>query len=266
MKPIIGWGLWDRRWAVLGWSVGIGAFIALNILVYSSISSQSHALNQALNDLPGGAKALFGSGNGDFLSPVGYLNSKLYYLFLPLMFTMLALSLVRHLLTREEDNGTLELLLARPVSRGTLLLAKLLASLIVLLSVGIISLLVTIASATSIDYDITWLRLTQATAMSLLIASLFGTVGWALVGLGRLGKLSASAAAGALALASYLFSSLQSFADWLAWPARLLPYHYYHPTAILEGTYNWWNAVGMSIAILILLSFTYLVFRRRDLN
>jgi ABC-2 type transport system permease protein len=265
MKPIIRWSLWERRWGALGWSVGIGAFIALNILVYSSISGQAQALNQALNNLPAGAKALFG-GSGDFLSPIGYLNSKLYYLFLPLMFTMLALSLVRHMFSREEDSGTMELLLAWPVSRGKLLLAKLLSSLIILVGVGMVSLLVTIASAASIDYAVTWPRLFQATAMSLLIGMLFGAVAWALVSIGRAGKLTGTAAAGALALASYLFSSLQSFAVWLEWPAKLLPYHYYHPTAILEGTYNWWNAAGMGLATLVLLTIAYLAFRRRDLG
>src|SRR5689334_10088003 len=124
MRPIIRNGLWDRRAGIFGWSLGISAFIALNVLVYSSIQDQAQTLNKALDNLPAGAKALFG-GSSDFLSPIGYLNSKLYYLFLPLMFTMLAISLVRHLLSNEEENGTLELLLARPISRGKLLTAKL---------------------------------------------------------------------------------------------------------------------------------------------
>ncbi len=264
MKPIIRWSLWERRWGALGWSIGISAYIAVNIMVYSSISGQAKALNQALNNLPAGAKALFGG--SDFLSPIGYLNSKLYYLILPLLFIMLALTLTRHLLSQEEDSGTLELLLARPISRGRLLLAKLLASFIILVGVGIVTLLVTIICAESTHYGIAWLRLAEATTMTVLMSLLFGAVAWMLVGLGRFGKLTSLAAAGALALASYLFSSLEGFASWLEWPAKLLPYHYYQPTAILQGTYNWWNAVGMAIATLVLLALAYLAFRHRDLG
>lgn len=265
MKPIINWSLWERRWSAAAWSLGISAFITLNVLVYSSIRGQAHTLNQVLNNLPAGARALLG-GSSNFLSPVGYLNSKLYYLFLPLIFTMLALSLVRHLLSREEDNGTLELLLSRPISRGKLLLAKLIASLLITVSVGTIALLATLFSAWSISYDISGYRLVQATAMTLLLSTLFGSIAWALVSIGRLGKTTSVAAAGALALSSYLFSSLEGFASWLKWPAKLLPYHYYDPTAVLNGSYNWWNAAGMIVAILVFLSLAVASFGRRDIG
>jgi hypothetical protein len=52
MKPIIRWGLWDRRWAVVGWSVGIALYTAVNIKVYSRISGQATALNKVLDSLP----------------------------------------------------------------------------------------------------------------------------------------------------------------------------------------------------------------------
>lgn len=264
MRPIIRWNLWDRRWSALGWMLGINAFIALNVLVYSSISGQAQALNQALANLPAGARALFG-GNSDFLSPIGYLNSKLYYLFLPLMFTMLAIALSRQLMSRDEDSGTLELLLARPISRAKLLLAKLLTALLIMFGVGASALLVTLLCAWAIDYDVATIRIVQATTMSLLLSLLFASVAWALIGLGRVGRL-ASAAAGALALGDYLVSSLSGFASWLEFPAKLLPYHYYESTAILEGSYNWWNAVGMIVALLAILSLAFIGFRRRDLN
>ncbi len=265
MKPIIRWSLWERRGGIVGWSAGISAYIAINVLVYSSISSQAKALNQALDNLPAGAKALFG-GSGDFLSPVGYLNSKLYYLILPLLFIMLSVSLVRHLLVREEDSGTLELLLARPISRSRLLLAKLVSGLIVLFSVGLATLLVTIVCASASHFGISWVRLAEATGMTVLLSLLFGSIAWALAAIGRFGKIASSAGAGVIALASYLFSSLEGFASWLEWPARLLPYNYYDPTAILNGTYNWWNAAGMIIATLIILSLAFMGFRRRDIG
>jgi ABC-type transport system involved in multi-copper enzyme maturation permease subunit len=134
-----------------------------------------------------------------------------------------------------------------------------------MLIVAASALIVTILCASAIDYEISNIRLLQATAMSLLLSLLFGAVAWALVGIGRFGQRTSTAGAGMLALGSYLFSSLAGFASWLELPAKLLPYHYYQPIAVLEGQYNWWNAVGMLIATITLLLIAYLGFRRRDL-
>ncbi|HMH30936.1 MAG TPA: ABC transporter permease subunit, partial [Methylomirabilota bacterium] len=129
MKPIIYWGVRDRRWTIFGWSLGISLYAALIVLVYSSIGDQAQALSQVTDNLPATAKALFSDTN-DLLSPIGYLSSKLYYLMMPMLFTILAIILSSQLFSREEQNGTMELLLARPVSRSKLLAAKLISGLI----------------------------------------------------------------------------------------------------------------------------------------
>jgi ABC-type transport system involved in multi-copper enzyme maturation permease subunit len=49
-------------------------------------------------------------------------------------------------------------------------------------------------------------------------------------------------------------------------PAKLLPFHYYQPTAILQGHYNWWNALGLLVASFIVLGITFVTFNRRDLS
>src|SRR5207244_732389 len=139
----------------------------------------------------------------------GYLSAKLYYLILPLLFTMLAVSLSSHLLSREEQDGTLELLLARPVSRGKLLAAKLISGLAVLLTVGGVALAATILSAGHINYGIASSRLALATLMTLLLSALFGAVAWLFIGLGRFGRRASIGAATVVALGSYLVTSLE---------------------------------------------------------
>ena len=41
MTPIIKWTLWHRRWSIVFWSLGVAAFIGLELGVYSSIKSQA---------------------------------------------------------------------------------------------------------------------------------------------------------------------------------------------------------------------------------
>lgn len=265
MKPIIHWNIRERRPTIIGWAAGIGAYISLNMAVYGSIRGQAQILNNVLQNLPVTARALI-SDSSDFLSPIGYLSSKLYYLMLPLLFTVLALSLSSHLMNREEQSGTLELLLSRPVSRGRLWLSKLLAALMIMLAVGTVTLVVTLAWSIQADLDVPLSRVVAAHLMSLLMGMLFGSIAWLAIGVGRWGRRSSIAIGGFMALASYLVTTLESLASWLEWPAKLTPYHYYQSSAILHGTYNWWHAAGLLAVTILLLVLGFLAFRRRDIG
>jgi len=265
MRPIIRWALWERRWSSVFWTLGIAVYIAINTLVYSSLKGQAQTLNHVLKNLSPTTRSLF-SDSSDLLSPVGYLASKLYYLILPLLFTMLAVNLANGLLAREEENGTLELLLARPISRSRLLLAKLTAALLVLLGVGSITMLVTIATAAHAGFGIAVLHIIAVTLVMLLLVLLFSSVCWLLIGFGRFGRRASTGITILIALASYLFTSLEGTAQWLRGPAKFLPYHYYRPSDILRGNYHWSYIAGLGIATLVLMSLAFVGFRRRDIG
>jgi ABC-2 type transport system permease protein len=224
MRAILWWGLWERKWSMLWWSVGIAVYILINLSVYKTIQGSQEQLNQALQTLPTAAKALF-TQTGSFLTPVGYLDSKIYYLILPMLLGILAIGLGSSLLSKEEQSGTLELLLARPMSRTKLLTSKLAVGLIVIVVVGLAVLVVTALSA----------------------------------------KASSGIAA-FLLLAGYVASSFEGLVHWLRWPAKLLPYHYYQTSAVLTGTYNWWNATYFVVGIAVFVLLAFIGFRRRDIG
>lgn len=264
MLPIMLRSLRDRRTTMLFWALGISAYIALNVLVYSTIKDQTANLNQALQNIPPTARSFFTDTN-DFLSPVGYMNAKLYYLMLPLLFSMLAITL-SGLLTREEENGTLELLLARPVSRTAVFLAKFFASLLILGLVGLIALGVTVLTADHAAVGIPVIRLAAATFVTILLALVFGSFAWMLAGLGGWGRRACVGGAVVLALGSYLVTSLEGSVHWLQTPAKYLPYHYVQASHILSGTYTWWNALLLVVLTIIFTTAGCVGFRRRDLS
>src|SRR4051812_24068703 len=122
MIPVIKWELHQRKMSILWWTVGIVVLIAVLMLVYPSIRDQADQLNKVLNQLPAGLRDLkTGSSSVDVASPVGYLNSQLYYVTLPLLLIILAITRGSALLGKDEQDHTLELLLSRPISRGKLL-------------------------------------------------------------------------------------------------------------------------------------------------
>lgn len=267
MIPITRLTLWQRRWTILWWTLGVGLFIAFIFAVYPSIRNSSAQIDKSLQNIPASAKNLFTDTN-DFLSPVGYLSSQCYFLLVPLLFIFLSVSLGSSLLAREEQEGTIELLLSRPVSRNRLLIAKAAAGTIILVVVGLVIAMVGSLLCRVIGFDgVKAAGVFFTTIMCLDIALLFGMLALAMTALGRLGRGGAIGISVLLALASYLFNSLDKTLTWLVWPARLLPFHYYHPADMLQsGRLNYPEAAGMLIASLVLLSLALAAFRRRDVD
>lgn len=265
MIPIIRWTLRERRWTVLWWIVGIGAYIALNLLVYGTVRANAEQLNQALQQLPATMKSLLG-GSNDFVSPIGYLNSKLYYMFIPLLFSFLSISLGSSLLAREEQQRTIELLLARPISRGKLLLAKAMAGLGIILFIGLSTLLITLACAKAGGLDTSLANIAHVHMLSLLYSIIFGSFAFMLAAMGYGARSASFGLAASLALAGYIINSLKDTASWLEWVSRALPYHYYRPAEILRGQQATAEAIGFIVLMLIFGAIAWLAFRRRDIE
>lgn len=262
MKTVAKWTLWQRRWSIFWWSLGILAFIALELSVYPSIKDQAAQLNQALANMPSAVKSMFGT--SDLFSPVGYLNSRIFYLMLPLMLSILAIGLGSSLIAREESEGTLELLLSRPISRARLLLAKLASGLIIVTIVWLVATVSILTLTKIVSLPMSAPRIIFAAVMAYLVALIFGALAFAIASFGRLGRGASISLASMIALSSYIIASLEASVHWLDWPAKLLPYHYYNPTKILNGSQPWLVALAYTLIILGLAFISWLAFRRRD--
>jgi ABC-2 type transport system permease protein len=265
MIPLIKAELRGRKWSTIWWAIGIIAFLSLVILIYPSFRDQSAQLDASLQNIPDAARDLF-TDTRDFLSPVGYLSSQAYYLLMPLLFSCLSIGLGASLIAREEKNSTIELLLARPLTRGQLLAGKAAAGLMVLLFVGLVSAIVATVEAALVKFSgVAATDVFLVTLMSLLMSMIFGGIAFMLTLFGRTGRGAAIGLAALIGLASYLFSSLDKTVDWLTWPAKVLPFHYYHPADILNGHFAVWTAVCYATVVIILCFIGYLGFRRRDI-
>lgn len=264
MWSVIKATVYARRWSMLFWCLGLVAFIWLELGVYSSVSSQAAQLDQVLQKLPGTFRSLFGA--QDLFSPVGYMNSHLYYLLVPLMFSFLTIGLGSSLIAREESEGTLELLLSRPISRGKLILAKALGGLFVSVIVGGVTALATAGIVKAINYPMPAKNVLFATLLSMLLALMFGSIAFCAAAFGRWGRGASLAIAALVGLGSYIISSLESSVHWLLWPAKLLPYHYYNTTDVLKGSYTWLVTAVFAGISLFLVIISWLAFRRRDLS
>lgn len=252
-----------RRWSIFWWSFGILFLIALTLSFYPSFKDQSAELQNAFTNIPDSALALI-SDTGDFFSPVGYLSSQLFYAVLPIILAILCIALGSSLIAKEEKDGTIELLLSRPISRSTLLLSKLISGGTIIAIVGTVTIITILGLAKIVDIEVSFLYLLQTTIVCLLMAVSFGAIAFLISVTGRTRVLSVSIAT-LYALCGYIIGSLSGVAEWLKWPSKIFAFTYYQPAEILRGNYNWANLLVIVGIILSCLILSWLVFNRRDL-
>ncbi|HSW98384.1 MAG TPA: ABC transporter permease subunit, partial [Candidatus Saccharimonadales bacterium] len=257
---------WQRRWSLLWWGVGVAALVGIDMLLYRSIKSDTAQLEQVYNSLPTGVRYLF-SDSGNFLSPAGYLSGRVYYFLLPIVLGIFSIGLGANLIGREEQQGTLELLLARPVSRTTVLRGKLAAGALALGWLGLVALLVGWACLRPAGFDtISYKAIALVTLAAVLLSALFGMVAFLFTALGRPARGAALGIASLFAFGGYIAASLENTAHWLRWPSKFLPYHYFTPSDILNGLpHQRWNLLGFMLVIAVLAVLSWLGFRRRDI-
>lgn len=263
MTPVIKWTLWQRRWAIMWWSIGIVFTIVLTIGLYPSIRDQAEQLNQSFAGLSDSASALFGG--TDFFSPVGYLNSQLIYFTLPLLLAILGIGLGTSVIGREEADSTIESLLARPVSRTQLLISKAGAALLIISFVTLLGTLTTLITARLVNFGIPLGYIAIACLDCLLLSLTFAGVAFLLSATGR-GRAAAIGIATVYAFGGYLIGSLSGTVTWLHKPSLVFPYHYFNTASILRGDISWKPMIFYALFTLACGILAWLSFRRRDLE
>jgi len=128
----------DIQRGFLWWSVGLAGFVALIVSVWPTVHSNP-GLNKLAQDYPKALQAFLAFGGAvDYSSPAGYLGIELFSLMVPLLLLVAAIGTGAGSIAGEEERGTLELLLANPVSRTKVVLEKTVALLCELTGLGVV--------------------------------------------------------------------------------------------------------------------------------
>lgn len=264
MIPIIKWSLWQRRVSTIWWSIAVFALIFITLIVYPPFRDEAAQLQKSFENLPDAAVQLFG-GSTDFFSPVGYLNSQLFFITLPLTLGILAITLGHGLVGKEEQDLTIESLLSRPISRTKLLFAKAVAGLIILTLVSTIALITTLVTAQLVSLDVSAKLMVVTMAACWALALTFGAIAFLFSAIGK-ARGAGIGITTFIALGGYIISSLAGTVDWLKIPAKVFPFHYYQSEAILKQYYNWNNIWFFVVIIVLCTVVSWLAFRRRDIT
>jgi ABC-2 type transport system permease protein len=264
MRIVLYWELAQRKFFILWWTVGISTLIAVTAISYRALGTHTGQLDEAFKGLTDSAGGFFGG--SDFFSPAGYLSSQIYYMLLPILLIVMSVVLVNSLVGRDENDGTIELILARPVSRRQLLLAKALAGLVITMIIAGLSFIVTLVSVRIANIPINNLYLLNTHITSFLFSLSFGAIAFCLMSASRITRGLGSPAAIIFSLGSYMISSLSSFVHWLNVPAKFAPYHYYDTVSLLSGKTNRGLLLYLFIVYMVSLTVALWGYSRRDIG
>lgn len=264
MKTILRWELMRRKMFTLWWTVGVSGLIGLTVLSYLAVKEEAQEFDQAFADLSNSAGTFFG-GN-DFFSPVGYLSSQIYYILLPLLLIIMVMTLVSSLMAKDENDTTVELTLARPVSRRKLLLAKGLAGLIIVGIVGVLSYAVTYVTVQIADIDINQMDLLVTHLLSFAFSVSFGMIAFMLIAASKATRKFAGVVAILLSFGGYIVTSLAGFVDPLKELAKAMPYYYYDTMEILSGTVDNGLLIYLAAVLIVTVVVSTIGYSRRDIG
>ena len=127
MKPttVFRKALWDRRRSIVWWAIGMAALAGITVAFYPSIRDDAEGFESLFDSMPEGLLNMFGIDSAaELVTATGLVNSRIYAGIGPLILAVLGISLGTAAVAGEEQDGTLDLLLAQPVSRTRIVLAK----------------------------------------------------------------------------------------------------------------------------------------------
>jgi ABC-2 type transport system permease protein len=216
-----------RRMSLLWWSLGLVLFVGLLAIAYPTIRDNSE-LDKTFGGLPPSVQTLLGlSAANTLTSPAGYLNSQYFANVLPLILLVFAIGLGAWAISGDEGAGTLELLLANPVSRLRVAFerAGALVLLVFLLTAVAAAALILLAPLFGLTHGLRLDHIVAATAACGFLALAFAAVAFA-VGATTGGRSSAMAAAATLAIAGYVIEGLGAQVSELQPIRTLSPWHW----------------------------------------
>lgn len=257
-------GVLDHRRALVGWCVGIAAYVALVASIFPSIES-SPELNDLIESYPDILKSLFGiAEGGNLTSGAGYLDVELFSFMLPLLVLVLAIGSGARTLAGEEDAGRLELVLAYPVRRRSAVLAKGAALAVEVLLACAAATITIFAFDQLLGLEISSAHIGSA-FFSLAAVGLF--YGWLALAVGAAHPsrgLAVGLAAGTAA-ADYLVGGLHELAGWLD-PFRFVSPFWLVGSSPLQAGANGVGTAIVFVAALAVLVIGALLIERRDLE
>jgi ABC-2 type transport system permease protein len=262
MNTIFRYALLRWRGQIIGWGVALAALALLVASLYDTAVQMRGQLEQLLKGLPPELMGFVGGVDRVF-SPAGFLDTR-FFSMMPLLMGVFAVIIGSGLIVGDEENGTLDLILAHPVRRFDLLIGRWLAFCVALLGILAMAWLGLIIATTFTSIKFGWID------VALPFVSLFGILSWfgglaLLLSLILPSRRLAASLAGLILAASYFITTFARISPNLAGWAKWSPLTYYQGGSALEG-FNAGDFIGLLLMAIALVAIATWLFQRRDVR
>lgn len=253
--------LYEKRWFTLGWIVGLVAMAVLTMIFYPYFANAG--FDEVINSAPKSVQGLLGDAAA-YKTVQGYVDAQIFALRMPMLTLIMSITLFVGLSAGDEDRGTLETLLAQPVSRAKVFWQKFAAGAAICALACVAIFVGVVVSFLFIDGSMSLIRLAEACIGCWLITMVFAALAYAVGAItGKRGPTIAIAST--VAFASYLITSLAPAVSKLDFAQRFSAFYYYNSPSITANGLALNNVAIMGVAILVLTIGSLLIFKNRDL-
>lgn len=259
LNSTIGKTIYTKRWMLLGWFAGMTALVAFTMAFYPSLSK---SFAQTINSVPDSLKAFIGNAE-NYTTVAGYADLQVFFQFSYIVL-IAGVILFTGLLAGEETDGTLQTLLAQPISRAKAYWHKLFGGMALLFGICLSLAFGILITLSLIHESLSLWRLFISVLAEFLIVLVFSSLGYA-IGAATGKRAISGAVAGVIAFTSLLITSLAESVKALRPVDKFSPFHYFDKPGILLHGPRWSDMLllaGLSIIILVIGHFLFI---KRDI-
>ncbi len=254
---------WQQRWVSTAlWALSVLGLTLLIVAFYPSVR-QDTSLNDLYSGLTPAVQALLGG--ADLVSGVGYLNTQLFAFFLPAVLLVLGLGRAATTVAGEEEERTLDLLLAQPVSRRSLYVQKSCAVAVWLLVVTLFVWLPLAVFDSVVQLDVGLSALAAAcTQLFLMCLALAASCQAIAAAVGR--RATGLAVVVGYTVLAYVVNGLADAVEWLQPLRPLSCWHWYLGNSPLSTGFGGREVLILALATVVATVIGAELFQRRDLT
>ncbi|MFC9968107.1 ABC transporter permease subunit [Nocardia ignorata] len=250
----------DSRRSLVGWTAGITVAALAYAGFYPQIAANGAAQAESL---PEGLREALNM--DDIASAAGYLGSTVFGMIVPLLAMFFGAAVGARVSAADEESGTLDLLLAHPVTRTAFIAQRFAALIAASAGIGAIVWLGMLAIRSSAELTTISAGRFAAQCVHLIVLIVcFGAMATALGAVtGRRGTVFAlTAVVGVAAWAAHTFAEQIG----IGWAAYLSPFHYYIDSEPLRTGINLGGIAVLTAASLVMFIAGIFWFNHRDLG
>lgn len=264
--PLVVKEIKQRKWTITSYSLIAFSFLWLYSAIFPSFAKESAKLSELFESYPKAILEAFNIEQLQLTTFSGYISAEHFSLVWPLMAILITVSTAGVMLAGEVERGTMSLMLAMPVSRSRLYIAKYFAGMIMLLIFTLFSSIAIIPLAAVTNIDI-------SSANVWLVSVLSFVFGWAIYSLAFMFSSVVKERSrvyfimGGGLMLMYVANVVSGLIDSLDRLKYVSFFHYYTPDKALVAGKLSISSCAIFVAVAVLSAIVgYIAFNKRDIS